>query len=394
MSLIELRSYLAKSTEVQGLLKVLAREYHNRNLDIYSDGTTYGRVPKSDPLVRDYARILEVIQGKMLQTDLTSLISKEDEEFYYSTIWYGEGEDGSFHIERAARMVISYLLIIHIPDIDEYITRIEDYNLPKSLGIPVDDEGLVTLDKDMELRDHALILPSRETMIYPHQFLRRFYHANFVNMPNKLENLRKEGKAVKIRIDPMRVTHPKYYSEIIEEDYWYGLKFAASLLQSKDKKPVRTLHRTDSERGSNYPVNFTLFRSDMLSDTERQFMIEEYVPLTNPKYPTSRIHGVGKEYCIQKFAHFVYDQAQQTISHIDGAVRTFAIKDYAEVLDIVTGGSDPGKRVGSRHKLFKVEGSISIEQVQSLLYEYFMYNPHISEYFSNTASPQATISAA
>jgi len=390
-NLTELRSYLTESTDVQNLLKVLAREYHNRNLDLYSDVTTYySKVTQSDSLVMDYTRTLEVIHDKMLQTDLTSLTCVEDEEFYYSTIWYSEKEDGSIHTERAARMVISYLLRIHIPDIDEYISRIEDYNLPKSLGIPVDDEGLVTLDGGMELRGHALILPSQKTMIYPHQFLRRFYHANFVNMLNMLENHRKEGKKVKIRIDPMRVTYPKHYRGIIEEDYWYGLKFAASLLQSKDRKPVRTLHRTNGDHNTFYPVDFTLFRSDMMSDTERQFMIEEYVPFTNPVQPTRRIHGIGKEHCIQKFAHFVYDQGQQTISHIDGAVRTFAIKDYTEVLDIVMWGSEPGKRVGTRHKLFKVEGDISIEQAQSLLYEFFMYNPHIGEYFSNTASLQTT----
>ena len=288
MSLTELRSYLTESTDVQGLLKVLAKEYHNRNLDLYSDVTTYdSKVTQSDPLVIDYARTFEAIHDKMLQTDLTSLTSAEDEEFYNHTIWYGEREDGSFNIKRTARMVISYLLSILMPDIDEYITCIEDYDLPKSLGIPVDDEGLVTLDKDMELRRHALILPSLETMIYPHQFLRRFYHANFVNMPNKLENHRKEGKKVKIRIDPIRVTHPNYYCGIIEEDYWYGLKFAASLLQSNDKKPVRTLHRTNGQHHFIYPVDFTLFRSDMMSDTERQFMIEEYVPLTNPVQPTT-----------------------------------------------------------------------------------------------------------
>ena len=380
MSLSELRSYLTGSTDIQDLLKVLAREYHSRNLDPLSGAITYNEDTQSDPFVADYTRTLEMIHGKMLQTNLTSITGAEDEEFYYSTIWYGE-EGGSIHTKRAARMVIGYLLGVHMPDIEEYMARMEDYNLPKSLGIQVDDEGLVTLDEDMELRKHALILPLQKAMIYPHQFLRRFYGGNFVNMPYMLENLRKEGKKVNIRVDPIRRTHSKYYHEIFEEDYWYGLKFAPSLLQSTDKKPVRTLHRTNGNHNFFYPVDFTLFRSDMMSDTERQFMIEEYVPLTNPVQPTRRIHGIGKESCIQKFAHFVYDQKQQTISHIDGAVRMFAVKDYTAVLDIVSRGSDPGKRVGTRYKLFKVEGNISIEQVQSLLYEFFMYNPHISEYF-------------
>src|SRR6266567_525497 len=393
MNLTELRSYLTESADIQGLLKVLAREYHNRNLDLDSNVTTSdSKAIQSDPLVRNYVRILEMIHNKILQTNLTSLTSQEDEEFYFSTIWYGGDEDVIMHTERAARMVISYLLGMHLPDIDEYITRIEDYNLPKRLGILVDDEGLVVLDKGMELRGHALILPSQKTMIYPHQFLRRFYHANFVNMLYMLENHRKEGKKVKIRIDPMRVTHSKYYGGFIEEDFWHGKKFTASLLQSRDKTPLRTLHRTNGDHDPFYPVDFTLFRSDMMSDTERQFAIEEYVPLTNPVQPTRRIHGIGKEYCIQKFTHFVYDQRRQSISHIDGAVRTFSIKDYAEVLDIVTEGREPGKHVGERHKLFKVEGDISIEQIQSLLYEFFIYNPHIGEYFSNTTSPQTTAS--
>ena len=41
MNLTELRSYLTGSTDIQELLKVLAREYHNRNLDLDSDVTTY-----------------------------------------------------------------------------------------------------------------------------------------------------------------------------------------------------------------------------------------------------------------------------------------------------------------------------------------------------------------
>lgn len=374
-------------------MKHLAREYHNRNLDLYSGITTNdSEDTQLDPLVRDYTRTLEIIHDKMLQSELSSLTSAEDEEFYYSTIWYGQAKDDFIHTERAARMVISYLLGMHLPDIDEYIARIKDYDLPKSLGIPVDYHGLVTLDEDMDLRGHALILPSQKVMIYPHQFLRRYYHANFFNILYKLEGLRKEGKKVKLRIDPIRVTQPKYYRGIIEEDYWYGLKFAASLLQSKDRKPIRTLHWTNGDHNTFYPVDFTLFRSDMQSNTERQFAIEEYVPLTNPVQPTRQIHGIGKDYCIQKFAHFVYDQERRTISHLDGAVRTFTIKDYAEVLDVVSGGREPGKRVGERHKLFKVEGNISLEQVQSLLYEFFMYNPHISEYFSNTTSPQTTTS--
>jgi hypothetical protein len=390
MNLTELRSYLTGSADVQALLQAVAKEYHNRNLDPHSGVTSYdGNVTEPDPLMGDYTKLLEVIHGKMLQTDLTSLTNAEDEEFYYNTIWFGENEDGSTNTRRAASMVICYLLGMYLPNIDEYITRIEDYSLPKSLGIPVDNDGLVILDKDMELRSHALILPSQQTMIYPHQFLRRFYHANFVNMPILLEKHRKEGKTVKIRIDPLRVTHPNHYRGIIEEDYWHGPKFSASLLQSKDKKPIRTLHGT-IVGGHNfiYPVDFTLFRSEMMSGTERQFMVEEYVPLTNPVQPERRIHGIGKEHCIQKFAHFVYDQEQQIISHIDGAVRTFAIKDYGEILDSFTRGSEPDKRVGTRHKLFKVEGSISIEQVESLLYEFFMYNRHIGEYFSNALSSQ------
>jgi hypothetical protein len=120
----------------------------------------------------------------------------------------------------------------------------------------------------------------------------------------------------------------------------------------------------------------------MMDEKKRQFMIEEYTPVNDPWVSTKRPPGFGTTWCIQKFAHFVYDQHFNIFSHLDGAVRVFSIEEYGNALQDVTKGKDPGSKIGSRHKLFLVEGSISMECIQSLLYEFFRRNPHPAEYFS------------
>ncbi len=129
-----------------------------------------------------------------------------------------------------------------------------------------------------------------------------------------------------------------------------------------------------------YPVSFTGFRTKMMDADMREFMIEEFTPIVNPLTPSEHIRGIDKKHTIQKFAHLVYDQKNRLFSHLDGAVRVFENTEYEAVFSKLP--NDPGEKIGKRHKLFLVEGSISMDMVQSLLYDFFMYNPHIEEYFS------------
>lgn len=377
-TLAELYHELKTSPELAKLLSSVAKELHNRNVFPMHALAMY----KGE----DIKELARQVRMAMEATDMSSRDSINGDEYqsFRHALWFGDEDDGH-NIDRSMVMVLAYLLQEHWPGIDEYVQHLDDTKLAKQLGLAIDGEGMVELTGKMELRRHALVLPEQNTMIYPHQFLRRFYSANFVNMPAMLEHCRKQGLEVKLRLDPLRITQPRYYQDIFEADYWYGPKFDSSLLLSKDKEPVRTLHYTNSEdkiQNITYPLSYTLFRSDMIDDHERQFMVEEYVPVTNPELSGHRVPGIGKSYAIQKFAHFVYDQNKKHITHVDGAVRVFTVDGYAESLEAVVKGKEPGKRVGNRHKLFKVTGNLDLELVQSLLYEFFRYNPHLGEYFA------------
>lgn len=277
--------------------------------------------------------------------------------------------------------------------VDRYVEALSDFTLVKGLNLEVDDDGLTNLRSTrLRLLDHGLQV-DQDIRLYLHQFLRRYFSGNFVNLPRILSKALGRGHEVKVRIDPLRRGHMADYVPILEEDYWFGPKFSSEILDSTDRRETRTVHGTDETTiasqllGVSYPVYQTDFRSSMLGEGLRQFSIEEYAPLITRFGGKSP--GFGKRYHIQKFAHFVYNQEIQTFEHVDCAVRVHEIEDYEGLLNRAQEGLDPGRRTGDRFKLFKVSGQLELSLVQELLYEYFRYNLHIAEYFGNLTAEEA-----
>jgi len=375
-TLRELHEELTTSAELESLVSSVSKELRNRNVSAMHALAMYSG--------DDIKNLSSKIRAMMLETDTSDQRSINGERFqiFRHVLWFGE-EDGNFNVDRSLHMVLVYLLQRHSPGIDDYVENIDNNDLAKRINLHVDDEGLITLKDDMELRKHALVLPKQDIMIYPHQFMRRFYSANFVYIPTALDYCKQSGHDVQFRIDPFRQSEPRYYQNIFEADHWHGPSFSLEVLRSTDRKPIRTVKfaRDDDRLQLTYPLGYTVFRSDMMDIGQRQFSIEEYVPLVGPMAGFKEVPGVGEKYVIQKFAHFVYDQANENFSHVDGAVRIFMKDEYADIYETVKTGSDPEKRIGKRRKLFKVSGSLDLETVQNLLYEYFRYNPHLGEYF-------------
>lgn len=249
----------------------------------------------------------------------------------------------------------------------------------------MDSEGLNVLTSDMDLRKQGLVLPHKDVLIYPHQFLRRFYSANFVNILTLLEKCRSQGLEVRLRIDPFRATQPKFYQDVFEADYWQGVPFDQSVFFDGDAKPKVAVHGTradDQIQNATWPLTETIFRTDMSDHKIRQFAIEEYASSTSPLGPRGSVPGIGERFAIQKFAHFEFDQSARAFTHLDCAIRVFELAAYSSVLDSICDGEVPEKHIGHRYKLFKVCGLLNFDIIQELLFEFFMYNPHLQEYFS------------
>lgn len=384
MDLIELNAYLTQSPTLQDLAKTVAMEFHNRNLSPLSGVSTYsGKVVESDPFTSDYSKFLNLISSALKRTNLDNHSADKSLGGLRQALWFGE-ENNKFNFERVLLMVASYVLDSHVPGIDEYVDRMMDYDLAKSLGLTPGDDGLILLSPDMQLKKHGLILLSRNILIYPHQFLRRYFSCNFVNILSLLEYCRVKGLQISLLLDPIRISQPKYYRDIIEADYWHGPLFSPGLLLNKHLNE-RTVHFSRGLTDAKYDAAFTVFRTKMMDRYLREFMVEEYCPLTIQYGKTpEKLPGTGNKYCIQKFAHFVYDQQKKCFTHLDGAVRVFSPDEYEVYFNTIKGGKGVDEKIGERHKLFLLEGEFNEELAKDLLTEWFRYNPHIQEYFSGT----------
>ena len=391
MILAEFHSMLRNSTEIIKLGSAVATEFARRNIAPLTGVEEYDRdALPTDTLADHYANLLAKIHAIVDVTDLdddSSIIGQQKYAGLLVALNFAYNRSGqSYDTKRFARMALVGLLEDLTPGIDDYVDKLKDVSLLNELGLVHDDYMLVDVSakSGFDLKRHGLVL-SPTTLIYPHQFLRRHYNANFVNLLVKLRQCADDGLKVKLRIDPLRSwTDPRHHRDIIEKDVWFGRPFNIGILKSQERRELLTVHRTNDRHPLQYAVDFTYFRTSMMDDHQRQFMVEEYCPLAEAYSPSRKSPGVGTKYCIQKFGHFVYDQRSNTVNHLDAAVRVFDVEDYAAIFGQITSGRDPGSKVGVRHKLFLVEGSLNLERTQQLLYEFFMYNPHLEDYFTNS----------
>ena len=286
------------------------------------------------------------------------------------------------NIERLAYQICIHLICMQDRKLDDHVENLRNTTLCESLGIKVNDDGLTSLsDKRLDLRRQGIIF-DHTVAIYPHQFLRRYMTSNFVGMPSLLRRAHDKGLAVSLRIDPLRRTEAENYiiDGLVEADYWHGLHFSMDLLNDKYKGGT-TKHASTGVHNLTYDAAFTLFRTKMMDDNLREISIEEYCPLILASGQASS--AWGEKYYVQKFGHLVYNQTGGCFEHVDGAVRIFDPEEYDDIFTRVKKDLSVEEKIGERHKLFLVEGEIQTEDAQTLLNEWFRYNPHIQEYFCN-----------
>lgn len=277
--------------------------------------------------------------------------------------------------------------------LNEYVEKIlsKSYMIEKEFDLEVRDDGMIKLSENIDIRKHGIII--KESLIFPHVFLRRHGNSNFVGINLLLSKFVDSGKQVFVRLDPFKKRSKSEYQEIMERDLYYGPKFSNKILTDENKL-ITTVHYTDLENPSNlhnlltHPVKYTVFRPSWLDVDKQivQYYVEELVvPMEEYKYKAERFPPFSSDkYVVQKFVHFTFDRKNDYFEHIDGSVRIFEKERYYEVFSTLdtTGKIYPQHIDGiERYKLFKVKGELSRDDISSLLKEFLMYNPHIQEYF-------------
>lgn len=386
--MVDIDSYLTtidNDKQIQEKLKLLADDVFNNNeflSCIQPVENTY-----ISELVDLLGTIIRQHKDIFLNKNAKSATSRINYQHLYSISECNNEDDSIFRLASNIIICLANEKQKHNEDyIRQLLTNDLDF-LPSNLDILVSKDGLIDISEPsnkLELLDHAMRIADG-LRIYLHQFLRRHFSSNFVDIPNILSSAIQQGLRVEVRVDPFRIGSMSRYHNIMECDAWFGPRFKQQLLDSRDKIEKATIHHFsgDDPREKKYNHYTTIFRTSMLDFNKgfRQFFVEEYPPYLD--WTQSPMAGVGEKHVIQRFAHFVYDQNNGNFEHIDCAVRIFSRKEYDICYKMVNHSNDPGRKIGKRFKLFKISGGGDLALIERCLYVFFRSNIHLVEYFHN-----------
>lgn len=375
---------LFKSNEINAICSSIAKELANRNLFALKDFPVFVSEDPKSPFGKMCSDLVLMVKDILSQDDnllkFTQIVPRPRAVGY--VLFMAETE-GVYDLDKVAMHYSVCLVQEKGISLDEHIENLLNQSLCDELGIKIDEDFLADLsDPKLVLKNHGIIVDNK-VLIYPHQFLRRHFSSNFVEMPVLLNRALESGLNVYVRIDPLRKTTPECYRDVMEFDYWHGQPFSEKLLKNKHTV-AHTIHGNAEANMLNYYIKRTVFRTDMMDENIRQFKIEEYADIESEC--GSPTNGTGNNFFIQRFAHMCYDQNLDKFTHLDGAVRIFPKEKYKNYLIEIESGKDIDEKVGVRHKMFLVEGEFDQSLANDLMTEWFRYNAHIQEYFSNNKS--------
>lgn len=270
------------------------------------------------------------------------------------------------------------------PGIDFFSSYTERDKLPVELQ--KDKYGLVVIDDRFQLEDQGIIF--NNVLLFYHPFLRRFFNSRFVDTPAILRHLNKSAKVeLKIALDPIIHATPNMLDRTIELDYWHGQHFDASRLNNRNFTGV-TVHGRNDPTGLldfTFPITKTVFYIKDYSNGEKEFQIEEIVPIG------SRTSS-GKSYVLHRFAHFIWNIDKQVFNHIDCSVLIYTKDEHEKRTKYDWKLNDTTKyaNVYDRKKLFRLDGEMELEIIKDLLFSFFRYNELVMEYFGSSMTDPLT----
>ncbi|MCK5848606.1 MAG: hypothetical protein KAH01_05360, partial [Caldisericia bacterium] len=258
---------LLSDSTISTLSKNIATELANRNRPCSMELSMLLR-SKNNGFLSKYCQELYSIIRLRIETDgfLQSLV-KYDKSLSCSVM------RNLNDLDEVAYDICRYIVEKNRKTIDDYVEHIQDKSLCKELDLELNKDFLVSLaDENIELKKHGIFYKD-SILIYPHQFFRRYYNSNFVNLPSLLQKSYNDGLDVSIKVDPFRKCSKKYYSDILELDHWYGPAFSEELLMSKNRNIKRKVHFSIGIYCFCYDAKYTVFRTKMMDTGLREFMI-------------------------------------------------------------------------------------------------------------------------
>jgi len=275
---------------------------------------------------------------------------------------------------------VAYDLEMYTPRIDEYISLdLENTTVFKQFSeLQTDKYNLVHITEDFKILKHGIFYKNN-SLLYPHQFLRRHFTSNFTELVTLLASAGSlDGVELRLAIDPLRLGHKTDYADIFEADYWYGPKFDEEKLLDPKYKGVVVYKRDPDIIDLALRLDRTVFLISNCSSDQlvKEIQIEEITHRDPRKQSTS--------YILHRYAHLLYNAEEQLFTHFDGAVKAYTLDEHSKRLeyDWFPKKSCTEASVTDKIKLFRLDGEIQTHTVTPILLAFFRYNELISEFLS------------
>jgi len=267
------------------------------------------------------------------------------------------------------------------------------YRVHHTLGLVRDKYDLVAIDNRFDLRPQGIIYDG-EKLIYYHPFFRRFFE-----WPNNFYEITKyicqlpglKNISVSLTIDPFWMDSKENLLQVIEKDYWWGLKFHVDKLNDPNFQgplvykrvrnpsnendmswPIDRIEATISNQGPN-EKSITLEQIDLPDSFLNEYKDDPFLTLG------ARALRYSNTYRLNRFAHFTWNKSQGSFSHLDIAMIAYRLEDferrYKEKEFLGRNLIPHAKKI----KLLRIDGEIPTEMVERVLGKFFIGNELIQE---------------
>lgn len=219
-------------------------------------------------------------------------------------------------------------------------------------------------------------------MVMAHPYFRRGYHDNSNFAPSFTDifwGYEKNDIEKYIAIDSDRVRINVDNRMYMEFDTWYGAKFNNTIsnidngvVKLRPPLGLEAFH-LDFFFGSTYSLDIKWTSKDGV----KVFQAEEF------KIDDIRIIKNGNEYYPVRYLHAEFDKAKGTFRHFDGAIHFYTEDEYYQRRDddLNYNSKNSFQLKTFSQKLFKVNGTITVEEWVKITSHYLTGNPLVYEYF-------------
>ncbi|GEJ47598.1 hypothetical protein [Chryseobacterium sp. ON_d1] len=265
-----------------------------------------------------------------------------------------------------------------------------------------DKEGLIntkTLEAQFSKKQFEGYYYGSNFMVMANHLFRRGYSKNANFAPEFLDffwKLEQPSNDTYIAIDPDRVRINVDSRMYMEYDTWYGAKFKKSIHEISDgvvklRPPAElTDFYLDFLFAGSYSLDILWYSTiENINDIQKKIKVFQ-----SEEFKTdNHFLWIDKEkYYPVRYVHAEFDVQENHFRHFDGAIHFYTEEEYIQRRDsdLNFNNKNNFKLKTQSQKLFKINGSVSIDDWISLTSQFMSQNPLVNEYFEGELPQKVT----